>query len=505
MGDQMMRGFFQSLRTLQGRRALWTAGGLGALSALALPPLHVLPVLLVAIPGLIALLDGASPKEAFRRGFCFAFGHHLLGLYWITEAILFEAARFWWLVPLAVPALSLVLANFIAIPCWLAVRLRPGVGRILTLCSLWTLAFIAQQFVLTGFPWNPIGSVWAIPGPVGDVLLQPVAIIGVHGLTLLTLLLAAAPAMGKRVLVSALGMLAIVISWGAARIAEPAQPAPDLTVVLVQGNTIQGQKANRAAYIDIFKRHLALTEAGVGQAAGKPSVVVWPETASPFMMDSDAGARAAVAEAAAGPAFIGAIRYDEHDQPRNALIGVYGPGPVAGIYDKHHLVPFGEYIPDWLPLPVKILPGVGLAAGDGPKTLRLPGIPPAGALICYEAIFSGQIVDEADRPDWLVNVTNDSWFGNSTGPRQHLAAVRMRAIEEGLPIMRAANTGITAGFDAHGRELGRLEMGEQGVLLVKLPGKLPTPPFARFGLLLPLGLTLACLGIGLWCGRQRRA
>ena len=500
---------FNFLRSLTGRPACWAAFGFGALSALALPPLHLIPLLFIAIPGLISLLDNATPKSAFRRGFCFAFGHHLLGLYWITEAILFEAARFWWLVPLAVPALSLVLANFIAVPCWLSAKVKPGFGRVLVLCGAWTLAFLAQQFVATGFPWNPFGSVWAIPGPLGDLALQPVSMIGAPGLSLLTLLLAATPALGRRAVALGFAMLAMVMGWSAGHLTEPASPDPGLTVVLVQGNIIQGQKGNRAAAVGIFDRHLALTTTGVEQAQGGPddggqrTVVVWPETASPFLIDRDENARAAVAEAAAGPAFIGAIRFDQNDKPRNSLIGVYGPGPVAGEYDKSHLVPFGEYIPDWLPLPVKILPGVGLAGGDGPKTLRLPGVPPAGALICYEAAFPGAVVDETDRPAWMVNVTNDSWFGNSSGPRQHLAAVRMRAVEEGLPIMRAANSGITAGFDAHGRELGRLEMGEQGVLLIRLPGFLPPTMFARFGLWIPFALALAVTLAGVWAARRK--
>ena len=135
-------------------------------------------------------------------------------------------------------------------------------------------------------------------------------------------------------------------------------------------------------------------------------------------------------------------------------------GAIGGIYDKWHLVPFGEYIPDWLPLPIMVMPGNGFASGPGPRTLHVPGLPPFGALICYEAIFGGEIVDRTDRPAWLVNVTNDAWFGNSTGPRQHLAAARMRAVEEGLPLLRAANTGISAAFDAHGHEIDRVEYAD---------------------------------------------
>jgi apolipoprotein N-acyltransferase len=200
---------------------------------------------------------------------------------------------------------------------------------------------------------------------------------------------------------------------------------------------------------------------------------------------------------------IGSLRFDEHRRVRNSLVAVFGPGPAVATYDKWHLVPFGEYIPDWTPVPLKILPGEGLAKGAGPSTIRMPGVPPAGALICYEAIFPGFVVDEADRPDWMVNITNDAWFGNSSGPRQHLAAVRMRAVEEGLPVMRAANTGISAAFDAHGRELGRLGMGEQGVLLVDLPGKLPPTLFGRLGLYAPLALALGVSLTG-WAGSRRR-
>ncbi|MGH7042369.1 MAG: apolipoprotein N-acyltransferase, partial [Acetobacteraceae bacterium] len=152
---------------------------------------------------------------------------------------------------------------------------------------------------------------------------------------------------------------------------------------------------------------------------------------------------------------------------------------------------------DWFPLPVQIVPGGGFARGTGPKTLHIPGLPAIGPLICYEAIFPGEIADEADRPALLVNITNDAWFGDSTGPRQHLAAARMRAVEEGLPLLRAANTGITAAFDAHGRELARLGLDRSGVVVVAVPGPLPPTPFDRTGLWLPFGLALATLLIGL--------
>src|ERR1700688_3570737 len=185
----MMFRFLLRIAALQGLRADLAALGLGALSAAALPPMHAIPVLLISVPGLLALLDGArKPGTAARRGWWFGFGHHLLGLYWITEAILFEAERFWWLVPLAVPATAAGLALFIAVAC-AAARLAPaGWPRALALAGAWVLADLARQFVLTGFPWNPWGSVWEIPGTLGDVFIQPGAWVSVHGLTLATLL-----------------------------------------------------------------------------------------------------------------------------------------------------------------------------------------------------------------------------------------------------------------------------------------------------------------------------
>ena len=234
--------------------------------------------------------------------------------------------------------------------------------------------------------------------------------------------------------------------------------------MLAQGNVAEGQKWDRALALAIFRRYLDLTrqgveEAGAAQApagATKPAiVVVWPESASQFLLQADPAARAAIMEASrpAVAALIGSVRFTSGgypsgpgDRPRNSLIAIGRDAAVTGLYDKWHLVPFGEYQPSWAPLPVQIVPGGGFAAGPGPATLHLPGLPATGPLICYEAIFPGQVIDRADRPAWIVNITNDAWFGNSTGPRQHLAAARMRAVEEGLPLMRAANTGISAGF-----------------------------------------------------------
>lgn len=498
---------FNRIAATRGWRADLIALGLGALSATALPPLYVLPVLLLAVPGLLALIDGTRGMAgAFRRGFLFGLGHHVFGLYWITEAIMLEAARYWWLVPFAVPALSALLALFIGAPCAIARRAPPGWRRVVTLAGAWTLFDLARQYVGTGFPWNPWGSVWAFPGVPGDVMLQPLAMIGTPGLTLLTVLLAGAAMLSWR---WAVGSMTVVVVWaaiGVYRLAEPAPVAPGIDAVIVQGNVSQGQKWDRDSAIEAFNRQLQLTRDGVAQADNHKSVVVWPETSTFFLLQYDADARMALSQAAkpALASLVGGLTFDRPptpdtqatDAPRNSLIAIGPDGALGPMYSKWHLVPFGEYAPSWVPFSIKIVPG-HLEFGTGPRTLTVPGLPPFGPLICYEAVFPAQIVDEGARPLWIVNITNDAWFGNSTGPRQHLTAARMRAVEEGLPLVRSANTGISVVFDARGHEMGRTEMNVPAVLVLPIPGARGPTSFSRWGLVIPGLMSLLCVVIGL--------
>jgi apolipoprotein N-acyltransferase len=490
---------------VRGWRADVAALAAGAASALAFPPLYVLPALLLGVPALLCLIEGArGPMTAARRGWWFGFGLHLVGLYWITEAILIEAARFWWLVPFAVPALSALLAVFIAVPAAVAWRAQARWRAAFTLAGAWVLADLGRQFIATGFPWNLLGSVWEFPGRLGDIMIQPAALVGAHGLTLATLLLAALPLLGWAWRAGGLLLLVLWLVFGLIRLDQPLPPSPDLTVVLVQGNIAQGQKWDRALMVSIFRRYLDLTREAVAKIGGHPAVVVWPETASPALLQTDTEARTLMAEAADGvPILAGSVRFDDAGRPRNSLFAVGPDGVIEGIYDKWHLVPFGEYQPDWLPVGIQVVPGGGFARGPGPRTLHIHGLPPVGVLICYEAIFPSQVIDPNDRPDWMVNITNDAWFGNSTGPRQHLAAARFRAVEEGLPLLRAANTGISAGFDAKGHEIGRLGTQLTGTLQLRVPAALSPTVYAQVGLLLPAGLAVMLLLYGL-LGRPAR-
>ena len=245
----------------------------------------------------------------------------MIGLYWITEAILFEAARFWWLVPLAVPAVAAGLAVFIAAACFMARLAPPGWPRVLALAGAWVLADLARQFVLTGFPWNPWGSVWEVPGPVGDVFIQPAAWIGVHGLTLATLLLAALPILGWRWRAAGAGLLAAWVAVGVWRLQQTVPPQA-LAVVLVQGNVAQGQKFDQALAVRIFQHYLELSSQG--RTTG-PAVAVWPETSFPGLLDLDEPARQAIGQATGGaPALVGSVRFDQ--QTATAQQPVRGAG-----------------------------------------------------------------------------------------------------------------------------------------------------------------------------------
>jgi apolipoprotein N-acyltransferase len=498
-------GVVDRLLAARGFRGDLVALCCAAIAALALPPVHLVPALLVTFPVLLSQLrTAANAMRAARLGWWFGFGYHLIGLYWITEAILFEAARFWWLVPLAVPALAALLAVFVAVPAGLAWFARHSMPSLmLALAGAWVLGDLARQFVLTGFPWNPVGSVWALPGWFGDVTLQPAALVSVHGLTLATIILAGAPLLRWRGRSMCLVLFAAWIGFGIARVAESPPPDQNIRVALIQGNVPQGQKMDESFRVQVFEKYLALTAQAVEAAGAGPLVVVWPETASPYLLD--ANARAAIAGAAHGATvLVGAVRFDDEDDPRNTLTPVLADGSAVTGYDKWHLVPFGEFQPSWARVGVQLVPGDGFASGPGPVTLHVPGVPPFEPLICYEAIFPGEMVNEADRPTWMVNVTNDAWFGTSAGPRQHLAAARLRAVEEGLPLLRAANTGITAAFDAVGHEIVRIPMEQTGIRAVMLPGPRPATLFARVGLSLPALLGLGVLCAGLTMSRMRR-
>jgi apolipoprotein N-acyltransferase len=468
----------------------------GLASALALPPVHLVPVLLWTVPALLRRVEAAASwQRAAMVAVVFGFGVNLGGLYWITEPLLTELSDFWWLLPFAAPLLALAVAFFTVIPVLGVYWLRPGLGRLLVFCGLWVLSDIVRQFAFSGFPWNFWGTDWAMPGILGDIFIQPAAYISVYGLTLLTVFCAGLPLFGRRGYGAVFGIVMVWAGLGEARL-RMAVPETGVTLALVQPDFPVPGLYDRASLLNRWNQLLAMSAAGINNGA---NAVMWPEGASPWFLDTDPVARQQlVAVVGPTPVLAGSLRIVSNTDFRNSLVVIDGPGPAAGTYDKWKLVPFGEYVPRWIPLQLTppVLQG-GFTPGGGPKTLTVPGLPAFGALICYEAIFPGQIVDGAHRPAFLVNITDDAWFGDSSGPRQHFADVRLRAVEEGLPLARDANSGISAMINSFGQVTARLPLKNQGVLVVKLPGALPPTLFAHIGLVLPAGLATLTVAVGL--------
>ncbi len=483
-------------------RALVLAFALGAAAALALPPVHLLPVLFVSLPALFVMAtEVPSARRAAWIGLAWGWGFHVAGLHWLTNAILTEVERYWWLVPIAVPALALPLGAFTILPA-LAARLgAPGWPRILAFAAAWGAAELLRGVLFTGFPWNLLGTVWAF----GALPVQAAAWIGVHGLGLATLLIALAPLGGRRGWGAAAAGVAALMAVGLLRL-WPAEPEPHrVALVLVQGNIAQEVKWREETRWPIFRRYIELSGEGVaiaeGEAPGHRIVVVWPETASPFLLANDAeAARLATQRLPEGALLLGgSVRAEFSPEGRarrvwNSLVALDAGGRVLETVDKTHLVPFGEYMPLRGLLPVRVVQSsVDFTAGEGLRAVALPGLPSFTGLICYEVIFPGAVTGP-ERPGFLVNVTNDAWFGVSAGPWQHLAAARLRAVEEGLPLVRAAQTGISAVFDARGRWVAGMGLAESGVVVAPLPQASDPTLFARFGIAIPVAL-LALLGL----------
>jgi apolipoprotein N-acyltransferase len=508
------------LAAMSGWRRYGLAFLLGICATAALPPVDLTPLVVVAFTGLLWLDEGSvDPWTSFRLGYAFGFGFFISGLYWIAAALFVDVARFWWLVPVAAAGLPAAFALYVAAALSatnLAVtHLRlSGTARIFAFAVAWTAAEWIRGHAFTGLPWNLIGYAWSGGFPGAILMLQSVAWIGIYGLSFVTVLAASLPALlgttsliplssARRLApaVAAVLLIAVPSLLGAIRLAaEPTQETGYL-LRIVQPSIPQTMKWDPAAAQRNFRLLLDLSGA---PAARKLAAVVWPEAATPFLLGRDAVHRREIAAVASDRGYVitGAVRANPPPSPVtqvwNSVEAVDGNGDIVGRYDKAHLVPFGEYMPlrGLLPLPLqKITPGsLDYSAGPGPKTIELPGLPPFAPLICYEVIFPGAIVDEQHRPAWMLNVTNDAWYGRSSGPYQHFAIARTRAVEEGLPLVRVANNGISGIIDGEGRVVARIDLNTVGYADLPLPAAGGSaPPYARAG-----DWTLAallCLGL----------
>lgn len=466
---------------------------LGALAALGQAPWELPWVTLLALI-LIFVLPITHWKSMALTGWAFGAGYFALALHWITQPFMVDAAHDGWMAPFALILMAGGLALFWGGAFGLARAL--GGGK-LALVTCWTAAEVARSLLFTGFPWALLGHIW-----IDTPLAQLAAYVGPHGLTLLTL---GAVAMVAQVRIwSVAPMVLAGICWfaldpGPAPAPDPAAPL----IRLVQPNIPQQDKWNPDLVPEHFQRLLDLTT--TGPAA---DLVIWPETAIPWILDQAQGVLESSAEAAHGAPLILGVQRRADGRYYNSLALLDRAGAVTALYDKSHLAPFGEYMPLGDVLArfgihgLASSEGGGFSAGPGLKLIDVPGIGPVLPLICYEGIFAEEVNAVPGRARLMVLITNDAWFGTDSGPYQHFALARLRAIEQGLPLARVANTGVSGLIDAQGRVLGQIGLGQQGAIDLRLPPALPATVYTKLGDW-PVPVLLVLMGLALILRRLR--
>lgn len=473
----------------------WRARGVGfvagAISALGFAPFEAFPLLLLGYAALVLLLDGAQgASRAAWIGWAFGFGQFLVGFHWIGYAFLVDPTEHEWQIPFVAILFPGGLALFYALAAASASLFwRRGSSRIFVLTAAIAITEWLRGNILTGFPWNLAGYGWGASLSV----MQSAALFGVYGLSVLTVLFGASLAQifvaggGRRLAIGMALLFMILFAGGWWRLSE--LPDPDVAGVrlrIVQPDIAQADKYRPELIERNWDRLLELSRTPSAQA---PTLIIWPEAAPPFLVLRSRLALDEIAGLTQGGRVLmtGAVRAPQgrRGPAYNSLLLFAHGGRLLDVYDKFHLVPFGEYLPfekTLTALGLKKLVGIdgSFSTGDGPHTLFIPGAPPASVLICYEILFPGRVVADS-RARWIVNVTDDSWFGPWAGPKQHLLVAQMRAIERGIPVVRAANTGISAVIDSQGRIRKRLGLGQQGIIDSGLPAPVAPPPFAHQG------------------------
>lgn len=479
----------------------------GALAGLAQPPFGFLPGLL-GYALILRLVDGAAREKplrsAFLRGWLAGVGYFLVCVWWLAEPFQVDAAHQGWMAPFAVTLTTAGLALFWGVAGLVYRLLAPRtVGRVLVFAGVFAFFEWLRGHVLTGFPWDLPGETWK----AGSAMSQPAALVGAYGLSWLTLAIAAAPAMiaqgwqGRAAVGAALALLAGLYGYGAERLAQAPSPgAGGVRLRIVQADVAQATKYDPGMFETILRRYLTLTTA---PAAHPADVVIWPEGAIPDALEDylapNTWTRVAITAALApGETLIlGGYRFgDAQAHPPvvyNSLAVLRRTDDDIrwlGLYDKFRLVPFGEFIPfdalaDKLGIKALVHVGDGFSPGPRPRPLEAADLPPFQPLICYEALYPGFTREGARasgvRPAWIINISNDAWFGFTSGPLQHLNIASYRAIEEGLPMVRATPTGVSAVIDPYGRAQASLQSGATGVIDETLPAALAPTPFSRLG------------------------
>ncbi len=498
----------------------------GMLTGFSFAPFYAFPLLGISFPLLLLVLfrDARRFWDAFSFGWWFAFGQLFIGTIWIGDAFEVDGRYPGWVGYLSVACLAVLLAIYGGLATGLLWRLfhkkdhrRLALPIALSFVVLWNMAEWLRGHLFTGFPWNLAGYTWGF----SDIMLQSAALWGIYGLGLVTIFWALAPylllhrAFAPKAVLGATGAAAVLFiglaAYGVLQLAEPTRFNEAVKLKIVQANINQKDKWDPERKADNFIKHLQMSKSAPEEGI---THVIWPETAVIYFLDTEPSRRYLIADMLKDNSVLmtGFPRIERAPRLRawNSFVSIDAAARVRNIYDKHHLVPFGEYTPDILSESLSFL-GLGMLVegfsytpGDGLKTLRQPGTPPFGVLICYEIIFPGAVVDPADRPDWLLNITNDAWYGTFNGPYQHLIQSRVRAVEEGLPLIRSAGTGVSAVIDSFGRVVKSLDLNRQGVIVSFLPVKRDQVTlYSRNGDWIFLFIMIFLSGISILFQRQR--
>lgn len=492
-------------------KRLGTAFVIGIVSALAFAPYPGFPFFLLSISFCLLLVETAQGwKQAFWTGLFFGFGQFGLGVHWIGYSFLAQAEVPAWLAPIAVILLVGYLSLFMASAFAIAKILFPA--RWAKKALVFAVSFSAFEFlrgvIFTGFPWNPAAAIW---WPL-DFMFQPAALVGAYGLGFLTVLagglltpLFIPAASSKKHFVPVLMAVALLVtltSFGLIRLAgSEVQNFEGVRLRLVQANIPQAEKWNDKYLERNLERYVRLST----QVSEKPVThVIWSESSIPYDIYNDRRFQSYLAQRLGNDKILvsGANRITSTTDVKvfNSIFALSPQGRITAIYDKSHLVPFGEFIPfrsllGKLGLDTLTPGSFNFSKGPGLKTLLVADTPSFGPLVCYEIIFPGTVTEPDNRPAWLLNLTNDAWFGTSSGPYQHFALARLRAVEEGLAIVRVAGTGISGVIDPYGRIIDKIDLQTQGILDIALPKPLTSQPlFSIFGNLTFFGLLT--IGIG---------
>jgi len=496
MQGKFTRIFFDWLDQLSGVHRICLVLSAGVISGFSFAPFYLFPLLALSYPLLLFVLFKSNRfSGAFFLGWLFGVGQMFAGMIWIAAAFEVDDRFPAWVGYIAVGALSSLLAVYSGLVTGILWRLfrhkhlpRNCLPIVLSFVVLWNLAEWLRGHLFTGFPWNLSGYAWGF----SDIMLQSSAVWGIYGLGLVTIFLALTPYLliqtatieikprksALIILSTSLFIIGSMVTYGMIQLSQPTEFHDDVKLKLIQGNINQEDKWDPAKKADNFIKYLDMSRSEPEQGI---THVIWPETAVVYFLDMEPSRRYLIADMLNEGAVLmtGFPRIKRHPefQAWNSFAVVDHKGNVKNIYDKHHLVPFGEYTPDFLSGSLSFLglgmlvEGVSYSKGTGERTFHQEDMPSYGVLICYEIIFSGAVVDRGNRPDWLLNITNDAWYGSFNGPYQHLLQTRVRAIEEGLPVIRSAGTGISAVIDSYGRVIQSLALNKKGVLISHLPVK----------------------------------